>query len=378
MRHHDQVEMRALACDGEGPATPVQANLVDSPEPSGRWTWIDIEVGAGDADELVSFAGGLGLDSLALRDAVEDDDLPKHDDFGTSILVVLHGLGDDHLRTAEVDCFLTQRRLVTIRRQRSAAVDALWDAMQLRPELTTGDADQVLGRLADVVTRRLLSVLDEFDEHVEMLIRRALEADSNTVAEVTAARGHVAAIRRVVHPQREVLDILRRSPSTLLTDGGRRRFADVFDVASRAAEGVDAARTALAETLDAYRGAEARKATEVTKVLTVYAAIMLPLSLVAGFFGMNFANLPGVQNDDGWIIVTAAMGFVAVCSLGVFVALGWIRRPSGREAGATLGRGMAEAARAPVQIVGAAFEISTMPIRNVAAVRRHRGQSDND
>ncbi len=372
------VEMRAVSCDGDGPATPIETTSIYSSDLAARWVWIDIEVRASDADELVSFAGRLGLDALAVRDAVEDEDLPKHDDFGTSILVVLHGLGDDHLRTNEVDCFLVQRRLVTIRRQRSASVDALWDAVQLRPELTTGDADQVLGRLADVVTRRLLSVLDEFDEHTELLIRRALDADSDTVAEVTAARAHIAAIRRVVHPQREVLDILRRSPSTLLTDGGRRRFADVFDVASRAAQGIDAARTALAEILDAYRGAEARKATEVTKVLTVYAAIMLPLSLVAGFFGMNFSNLPGLRNDDGWIVVTAAMALVAVCSLGVFVALGWIRRPSGREAGATLGRGMAEAARAPVQIVGAAFEISTMPIRNVASVRRHRGQPDDD
>ena len=70
---------------------------------------------------------------------------------------------------------------------------------------------------------------------------------------------------------------------------------------------LDAARSALAEILDAYRGAEARQATDVTKVLTIYAAIMLPLSLVAGFFGMNFANLPGIGSDWGWVVVTGAM-----------------------------------------------------------------------
>ena len=76
--------------------------------------------------------------------------------------------------------------------------------------------------------------------------------------------------------------MLRHSTSDLVSDAGRRRFSDVFDVASRLAAGLDEARSALAETLDAYRGAEARQATEVTKVLTVYAAIMLPLSLIAG------------------------------------------------------------------------------------------------
>jgi len=82
--------------------------------------------------------------------------------------------------------------------------------------------------------------------------------------------------------------------STVMTDAGRRRFPGVFDVASRTAIGLGAARTALAEVLDVCRGAEARQATDITKVLAVYAAVMLPLSLIAGFFAMIFADLPWV------------------------------------------------------------------------------------
>ncbi|MYI15425.1 MAG: hypothetical protein F4108_06915, partial [Acidimicrobiaceae bacterium] len=92
----------------------------------------------------------------------------------------------------------------------------------------------------------------------------------------------------------------------------------------------------------------------------------LPLSLVAGFFGMNFVDLPLLASPAGWIIVTGFMAFIAILSLGVFVALGWTRRTSGRSAGAILGRGLVEAARAPAQLVGAVFEISTMPMRSVA------------
>ena len=93
---------------------------------------------------------------------------------------------------------------------------------------------------------------------------------------------------------------------------------------------------------------------------------MLPLSLVAGFFGMNFVNLPLIHRQAGWIIVSGFMALVAFVSLGIFVALGWTRRPSGRTAGALLGHGLIEAARAPAQLVGAVFEISTMPMRSVA------------
>ena len=350
--------------------------------PESDWVWIDITAGPDDIDELADLAEQLGLDALAVRDAVEDIDLPKVDDFGSFLLVVLHALDDERIETYELDCFLSERRLITIHDQRSPSIDALWDGVQGRPELTSGGPDEALARLADVATRRLVCVLDVFDDRNEELIQLALRADADFLLEITAVRADLAALRRAVHPQREVLDILRHSTSRVVSDAGRRRFSDVFDTALRASQGVDGARAALAETLDAYRGAEARQATEVTKVLTVYAAIMLPLSLVAGFFGMNFVDLPLIHRQAGWMIVTGFMALVAVLSLGVFVALGWTRRPSGRTAGALLGRGLVEAARAPAQLVGAVFEISTMPMRSVAGsvagVRRTKSSASPD
>ena len=153
----------------------------------------------------------------------------------------------------------------------------------------------------------------------------------------------------------------------LVSERGQRRFSDVFDVASRLADGLDEARSAIAETLDAYRGAEARQATEVSKVLTIYAAIMLPLGFIAGFFGMNFSNLPWTGKDWGWIVVTVLMIVVTVVSLGMFVSLGWVRRPSGRQAGREIGQGLVEATKTPVHIVGAVFEMSAMPVRATTA-----------
>ena len=334
--------------------------------PESGWVWIDITAGPDDTDELADLAEQMGLDALAVRDAVEDIDLPKVDDFGSFLLVVLHALDDERIKTYELDCFLSGRRLITIHDQRSPSIEALWDGVLGRPELASGDPDEALARLADVATRRLVCVLDVFDDRNEELIQLALQADPDFLLEITAVRADLAALRRAVHPQREALDVLRHSTSPLVSDAGHRRFSDVFDTASRASQGVDGARAALAETLDAYRGAEARQATEVTKVLTVYAAIMLPLSLVAGFFGMNFVDLPLLARPAGWIMVTGFMALIAIVSVGVFVSLGWTRRLSGRTAGAVLGRGLVEAARAPAQLVGAVFEISTMPMRSVA------------
>ena len=370
----DRMETRILRSDGDGRV------LLETQLPSGHldhgWIWVDVLVGEDDTEELIELTTGLELDGMAVRDAIDEVDLPKLDDFGHHLLVILHGLRNDRVETYEIDCFVTGRSLLTVRRLHSPALDALWNRVQESAVLASGGVDELLARLADVLTRRLLAVLDAFDDRTNELIHKALAADAQLVAELTAVRADLSAVRRVVHPQREVLDLVRSSTSPLISDAGRRRFSDVFDVASRAAQDLDAARSSLAEILDAYRGAEARQATDVTKVLTIYAAIMLPLSLVAGFFGMNFANLPGIGSDWGWVLVTGAMVVIATMSLGVFVALDWMRRPSGRRAGATLGKGLVEAVRAPAQIVGAAYEISIMPLHTVRRTKSRPDTSD--
>lgn len=363
------MQTRLLLADGDGGVTPA-----DSPPdavPEGGWVWIDATASDDDIDELLRLTDRYGFDRIAVRDAVLDIDMPKTDDFGTHVLVVLHGLRGAAIATYEIDCFISEGVLLTVHDRHAVAIDAVWTQVQHRHDLARMTVDQLVAVIADAMTRRLLSVLEAFDDRVEELIDKALRADQTLLEDLTAIRTDLASVRRVVHPQREALDLLRNTPSPLITDAGRRRFSDVFDVAARLAGGLDEARAALAETLDAYRGAEARQATEVTKVLTVYAAIMLPLSLIAGIFGMNFGNLPLLDRDWGWMVAAGIMLAVALVSIGVFISLGWVRRPSGRRTGRVLGRGLLEATLAPVQIVGAVFEMSTMPIRATGTRLRH-------
>ncbi|MEM9467056.1 MAG: magnesium transporter CorA family protein [Actinomycetota bacterium] len=319
--------------------------------PDGGWLWIDIRIEARPED-AVDLSARLGLDALAVRDAIEDHDLPKVDDFGDHLLMIVHGLRTDDVATYEIDCFLTAgRQVITIHQGRSPSIDALWAVAPSHPEILEGTPGELVARLADVATRRFLGVLDAFDDRIDDLVAAALEADPALIGEVTAVRADLREVRRVIQPQREVFDALRTTSSPLIGEGGRRRFADAFDVAARISAGVETARGALAETIDAYRGAEAREATEVGRVLTVYAAIMLPLTVIGGFFGMNFPGMPGTDSDRGWIWVTVLMGLVTVGSLLVFIRVGWIR-PASRHG---LGRGLMDAARRPVTLAGALF-----------------------
>lgn len=370
------MKSRILRCTGDGGVLIAPESSIG--ETTDRWVWIDVTAGPDDLGALAELTAAFEFDNLSMRDVLEDVDLSKVDDFGHHLLVILHGLRADRVETYEVDCFMTDRHLVTVHQEPSASLDTLWDRILENTELARGGVDHLLARVADVLTRRLLSVVDAFDDAADALIYKALEADSDLLTDLMAVRADLAEIRSVVHPQRETLDQLRQSSSPLISETGRRRFSDAFDVAARAYQELEVARSSLAEILGAYRGAEAQKATDVSMVLTVYAAIMLPLSLIAGFFGMNFVNIPGFHSDWGWVVIAVIMLIIALVSLGIFVAAGWIRRPSGRRAGRVLGRGLIEAARAPAQIVGAAYEISSMPLRATVRKTRRGGQEPDN
>ncbi len=341
------------------------------------WHWIDISVDAERLAEPPVILNSFRIDPIALHDAFFEVDAPKFDDFGNHLALVLHGLRDgDRLSTYELDCFIMPTDLITVHGGSSRAIEALQASIRQHPELASGGAAEVAARLADGVTRRLLAVVDAFDERADELVNRALVADRQLLHDVAAVRADLAAIRRIVLPQREALDLIRSADSELLSRAARRRFSDVFDVASRTAYGLDAARSLMSEAVDSYRGAEARLATEVSRVLTIYAAILLPLSLVVGFFGMNHENLPTIGHSWGWIAVTIAMALMVALSLGVFVSQGWVRRPSGRAAGEALGRGLAEAARAPAQVASAVFAISTLPVSSAKSRRDEKANEE--
>ena len=147
-------------------------------------------------------------DPIAIHDAIHDSDLPKVDDFVDQLLIVLHGLRDDRVETYEVDCFVTPNLFVTFHAPGAPAVDSLFAGVQQHAELAVGGCSDLAARLADGFTRRLLAVIDAFDDRTDGLIAQALIADSSLLADVTTVRTDLSKIHHSVAPRREALDLL--------------------------------------------------------------------------------------------------------------------------------------------------------------------------
>ena len=206
---------------------------------------------------------------------------------------------DDRIDTHEVDCFIRDELLVTVHSQPVVGLEWLWDAVQSFPHLAEHGAPELFAQLSEVMGRRYLEVLDEFERQVDDLSDRALAADQQVLAEIQVLRREEATIRRALRPQRLVISALRVNQFAQLTPHAQRILTDAYDVHNLVVETLSSTRGLLTETLDTYRGASAERQASAAALLTVYAAILLPLSLITSWYGMNTAQPPPVPTDRG-------------------------------------------------------------------------------
>lgn len=325
----------------------------------GEWLWLDIS--GEEVADLARITASFEFDSLALEDALADSHIPMFDDYGAYLFVVLHGLAgnEDRLATGEVDAFLGSDYLVTVH-SGSASVDWLLEQVGDGTIATSDGPDGLLALIADVQSRRLLRVVDALDEAMFSVEERAISGDASVLADIQSLRRDTTLLRRTVSPLRDVLSDLSNSESELLGIASRRRFDSAYDHVNRLVEGVDTARVLIAASLDTYRSTVAERTNDVMRVLTVYSALLLPLTLIVGLYGMNFTNMPELQWRNGYFWLLGAMAVLATGQWVYFLRRGFIGRPSARILGRPASL-LAQVAKLPLQPAIALVALARRP-----------------
>lgn len=288
--------------------------------PDARWLWIDV-VGD-DPREITEVGTALGFDPLSIEDVMTDM-LPKLDLYDDYRYLVVHGLTftDHRIDTVEFDLFIADDMLVTFRPGEVHGVMAVRERLNSHlfgPALTPA---ALAARIIDGGSRRFPNLIAALEQRIEDLEDLAMQADNSVIGQAQALRRDVIVLRRVFGPQRDVLAALSRDET--LDIASRRAFADVFDHHFRFVESLDSARALIGSVQETHWGAIAARTNEVMKVLTVFSAIMLPLTLLAGIWGMNVA-LPLDESPAAFRYVVGGMAIIAVGLWLYFVRRGFV------------------------------------------------------
>lgn len=338
-----------LLAQAPGSETMSPADVEDCEDllKAGTVFWLDVRTT--DADELDRLGERFNFDPAAIEDILDIEQLPKFDNYTDHLFVVLHALTSEGERidTVEVDCFVASNLLVTVSSKPVTGINWLWRSVQKHPHMGSLGADELFAQLAEVVGRRYLEVIAEFEARIDDIADDALDADPDVLGDIQVLRREETTVRKVLRPQRLVLANLRRGTIGVLGPESITMLGDAYDVHNQVVESLGAARALLSDALDTYRGAAADRQATATTILAVYSAILLPLTLITGWYGMNIDRLPGANNEFSWELVLAVMAVLTLLSFAAFVKAGFIRPPELRRE--TVLRGLAGAAKAPVK-----------------------------
>lgn len=333
------------------------------PDQHGAWTWIDI---VGEDSETISQVGArIGLDRTAIDEAIAQPDIPLIEEYAADVFVVLHGLSsgtEGRIDTPETAIFIGKNYLVTVRDGPRASIEDAKERFEVEGTLQAGTPAEFLAFLALIAGRRYGSLIPELERQLDDLEELAIQGAPKTAVEVMALRRDVIYLIRALGPQFDVIEELSETAHSAIDDAARKSFKRVASQHRRALDSLESSRALLGSVLETYRGAVADQTNEIMRVLTVFSAILLPLALIAGMWGMNFIDIPGANEESGFWILVGTMAIVAIGVWIYFARRGFIGAPRLRDLPKAVGLGL--------------FTIGTAPIRAVAGGIKQFGSAD--
>jgi magnesium transporter len=304
-----------------------------------RWpvTWVNID-GLGDAEVIRKIGQIFGLHSLALEDVVNVHQRSKVESYADHLFIVARMVHlNDHLETEQVGLFLGKNFVVTF--QESAPGDSFGPVRERlrasRSHVREAAADYLAYALLDSMIDAYFPVLEVFGERVDELEEEALSLSrgQQTVARIHDVKNDLLVLRRAIWPLREAVNALQRDPTPLIHDNTRLYLRDCYDHTVQLIDLLETYRELGSDLRDLYLAAMSNRMNEIMKVLTVISTIFMPLTFIAGVYGMNFDpgsspwNMPELRWYYGYPLCLLLMAIVTAIMFMFFRRRGWIGKP---------------------------------------------------
>lgn len=291
-------------------------------------TWINVD-GVHDTTIVERIGSHFELHPLVLEDVVNTSQRPKSEDFEKYIFVVLKMLYYDEKRrevTAEqVSLVLGANFVISFQEKEGDVFDAVRKRIrQNKGRIRRSGADYLTYSLIDAVVDNYFAILESFGEDLEKIEEKlTIKPDQKTLMVIHNLKKDAVRLRRSIWPLREVLGELQRSESVLIKEHTYIYLRDVYDHIIQVVDTVETFRDMVSSLLDIYLSSVSNKMNEVMKVLTIFAAIFIPLTFLAGVYGMNFEYMPELNWRYGYFSTLGLMATIIIVMLAFFKKKKW-------------------------------------------------------
>lgn len=256
-------------------------------------------------DTCLPILEGFGFHPLAIDDALQETHVPKLDDWGDYLYIVLNYMhvkknGDEwDVSVDELDVFLSENYIVTHHDHPLEAIDSTWNVCDRDPRTLKAGPDHLLYKIADFLVADYMPLIEEIDEGINKIEDQVFSRSAPRILErLFALKRVLLAMRRIILPQREVLNKLARDDYKVIDPKDRVFFRDIYDHLVRLHDLNESLRDLVGGALDTYLSVINNRMNEIMKTLTIITVLFMPLTFLTGYFGMNFFGPHGYL--DAW------------------------------------------------------------------------------
>jgi magnesium transporter len=298
-------------------------------------TWLNID-GLHEIDVIEKLGKHFGIHPLVLEDILNTDQRPKIEDFESYIFFILKMIYYDEkkggVHSEQVSLILGQNFVISFQESIGDVFDDVRDRLRnSKGKIRKMGSDYLAYALIDAIVDNYFVIIEKFGERIEGIEEELIDnPTSNTVQMIHDLKREMIYLRKSVWPLREVINGLQRGESDIIQKDTYIYLRDLYDHTIQVIDTVETFRDMISGMLDIYMSSVSNKMNEVMKVLTIFAAIFIPLTFLAGIYGMNFNpeagpfNMPELNWFFGYPMVLVAMLGVVIIMLIYFKRKRWL------------------------------------------------------
>lgn len=292
-------------------------------------SWINID-GLHDASIMKEVGEIFDLHPLLLEDIMNTGQRPKFEEFEHTIFFTVKMLRQENqterINTEQLSIVIGKNYLLTFQEQTGDVFDPVRDRIRKnKGRIRTSDTDYLAYALLDTVVDNYIAIIERLGDKIED-IEDDLTADPtpSVMEKINAYKREMNFLRKSIRPLREGLLQLLKSDSNLIKEPTIPFYKDLLDLSTQTTEAIDTYREMLSDQMNMYNSSLSNKMNEIMKVLTIFAAIFIPLTYIAGIYGTNFEYLPELHYKYSYFIFWGVMIVVALSLVLFFKRKKWL------------------------------------------------------
>ncbi len=292
-------------------------------------TWIDI-VGIADQEYIQDLGRRFNLHPLTVQDIIQPGKRAHHASYDEYMSVRMNMLtaGEDaeEVQSEHLTFVLFERTLITFQEHTGDLFDGVRTKLrENRGKIRRSGADYLLYSLVNAIFTNAVDLIEalgeEIEDNEEILIR---EQRDDMMHAINRGRSEINFLFSQLRPDRDALRALMSSESSLISTSARLYLRDISDTATQTIEALESYREMVKDQHDALSAQTAAKLNDVMKFLTIFSVIFIPLSLVAGIYGTNFAQIPTINSPFGFYAFLISLSVIALIMILIFKLKKWL------------------------------------------------------